>query len=222
MRTRSGAVVARPHTSPPRRNPLDTGAGAGTSATAQQEPLSAPQQEPRPQCLICLDGEAVPRRACGHPYCAECWQQYIEVRISERAVLDIPCPAGMVTDHSEQCAMVTRSEVAETVSARKLGRYDAFVVAERAERDPETRWCTRPGCASVCLPCKQEPLVSVGSMAACGVTSVAVSALPLLSTSVCTTVGLTPWTAAGTITVGTLGFFVAYWHGHSRLGPHRR
>ena len=75
-----------------------------------------------------------------------CWTNYVKFRIDERQVLDMPCPA------SPQCRQVSRDEVAAAVPAADLARFDNFVAAERAERDPRTRWCTRPGCGTVCLP----------------------------------------------------------------------
>ena len=67
-------------------------------------------------------------------FCADCFRQYLELRIGERACLDMPCPAR---EHGSTCRPIGRPEVAAFVSAEDLRRYDTFLASERAERDPD-------------------------------------------------------------------------------------
>jgi len=96
------------------------------------------------------------------------------------------------------------------------------VVAERAERDPRTRWCTRPGCGSICLPWVAENSFSWHLVTASLMASAAAAAVPLHSPAFCAALRLTPWVAASTSALGVLGFITALWYGRCRLGPRRR
>ena len=202
-----GADPPRPRISPARRR-----------ATAAPPEALVPAQP----CLICLDAAGTSRSACGHAFCPPCWEHYLEGRISERAVLNMPCPASSHEPGVPPCPGVTRAEVAAVMPAAMLSRFDDFMVAERAERDPQTRWCTRPGCGSICLPWVVEDSFSWRAVAACILASTAAAAVPLRSPALCTALRLTPWVAAGTCALGVLGFIAALWHGRRRLGPRRR
>lgn len=182
-----------------------------------------------PPCLICLDTAGVPRSACGHAFCQSCWSQYLHVRIGERAVLDMPCPAqgygqdgagAMAAAH--RCANISRAEISAALDSEWLERYDAFVIAQRAERDPETRWCTRPGCSTVCKPFVEESSFSSAAAASCLIGSAAVAALPLFYPSLSGAIGLTAELGVCTAAVGAAGFTGALWHGSRKLGPRRR
>ena len=183
----------------------------------------AAPRPPTPRCLICLEASGVPRAGCGHPFCAPCVRTFLQGRINERAIVDMRCPAAaMIEAGGEPCPAVTRDEVARALSPAWLERYDHFLAAERAERDPSTRWCARPGCATICQPCETEAPFSAGA-ALVAVASVAgAAAAPYLEPSLNAALGLPPSLAAAATVAGTLGVLAALWHGARRLGPSRQ
>ena len=195
-----------------------TAADASAAAAATSEAADALL----PRCLICLEAVGAPRHSCGHTFCGPCWQQYLRVRIDERSVLELPCPASGTAPGERHCQEVSRVEVAASLDGAWLHRYDAFVAAQRAERDPETRWCAQPSCGTVCLPCVEESPVSAGTAVACFVGSAALASLPLLYPTLSEAIGLTPRLGIATAVLGALGFGGAFWHGSGRVGPRRR
>jgi hypothetical protein len=144
------------------------------------------------------------------------------VRIDERSVLELPCPASGTDPGERHCPEVSRAEVAASLDGPWLHRYDAFVAVQRAERDPETRWCAQPGCGAVCLPCVEDSLVSAGAAVACLAGSATLASLPLLYPALSEAIGLTPRLGIATAVLGALGFGGALWHGSGRVGPRPR
>ena len=197
-----------------RREPPTTRAAAAAASAAADALL--------PRCLICLEAAGAPRHTCGHTFCGPCWQQYLRVRITERSVIELPCPATGTIPGERHCPEVSRAEVAALLDEAWLHRYDAFVAAQRAERDPETRWCAQPGCGTVCLPCVEESPVSAGTAVACFAGSAALASLPLLYPTLSEAIGLTPRLGIATAVLGALGFGGALWHGSGRVGPRPR
>jgi len=193
-------------------------AAASAAAAAASEAADALL----PRCLICLEVVGAPRHSCGHTFCGPCWQQYLRVRIDERSVLELPCPASGTDPGERHCPEVSRAEVAASLDGPWLHRYDAFVAAQRAERDPETRWCAQPGCGAVCLPCVEDSLVSAGAAVACLAGSATLASLPLLYPALSEAIGLTPRLGIATAVLGALGFGGALWHGSGRVGPRPR
>ena len=205
-----GTARSRPSQSPPRRRPDEAAPphveGAGALG------------EDQPRCLVCLmAGAGATTRACGHHVCSRCFKEYIHHRINERAVLDMACPGA------HDCPLkVSRAEVGAVVLPATLERYDAFVLLERAERDPHTRWCVRPECGNVCAPCVSEAPFSRPATV-CGVLlSAGAAALPLLARDLCAPLGLEPEVTSAAVACGAVGLLAALWHGARRLSPHRR
>ena len=202
----------------------DAAAAAAIAAAASAAAAAASEAADAllPRCLICLEVVGAPRHSCGHTFCGPCWQQYLRVRIDERSVLELPCPASGTDPGERHCPEVSRAEVAASLDGAWLHRYDAFVAAQRAERDPETRWCAQPGCGTVCLPCVEESPVSAGTAVACFAGSAALASLPLLYPTLSEAIGLTPRLGIATAVLGALGFGGAFWKGSGRVGPRRR
>ena len=169
-------------------------------------------------CVICLTDAGAPRAACGHHVCTQCFRSYVDFRIGERQVLDMSCPGA-----NDCLALVSREEIAATVSEAQLARYDAFLQAERAERDPRTRWCVRPGCGSVCkAPVSEMPFSRTAAVFGVAATCAAASSITLLVPSLPARLGLPPEVLALTSATGAVGLVAALWHGARRLSPSRR
>lgn len=203
--TPAQAAPARPRVSPPRRRPSRiVEAAADTDA---------------PRCLVCLTEAGVLRSACGHPVCADCLSTYLAHRIGERAVLEIPCPAA---DAAHPCQPLSRAEVSAAVTPEMYAKYEHFVVLERAEKDPSTRWCVKAECGAVCGAMHTHPPLGFAPVAAALALCGAAAAAPVYSPDVAHAVGLHPALASLTAAIGALGLCLALYHVSRRLGPHRR
>ena len=210
----SSSAAARPRVSPPRRRPIEQPAAA-----SNYEADEAAAASPGEACVICLTATGRARATCGHRVCSECFRSYVEFRIDQRKVLDMSCPGA-----NDCQALVSREEVAAIVEPAHLARYDAFLSAERAERDPHTRWCVRPGCGSICMPCSSEERFSrTAVVLGLGATAcAAATCIPHLAPSLGLTLGLSREILAATLATGTAGLFLGLWHGTRRLSPRRR
>jgi hypothetical protein len=190
---------SRPRTSPARRRN-----GSATPASTADAGL----------CAICLEEPGTPRhgQVCDHVFCACCFKSYVEIRVGERAVLEFPCPGSVACP-----AQVTRAEIAAIVSPAMLQRYDDFLAAERAERDPNTRWCVRPGCNTVCKPWRTE-LPTFGVSFAVGLAS-CIGAAPLICPDTFVVLGLSNGLACAATSIAALGVLATLWHSWRRFGP---
>mmetsp|Transcript_55955 Transcript_55955/g.112140 ORF Transcript_55955/g.112140 Transcript_55955/m.112140 type:complete len:248 (-) Transcript_55955:1139-1882(-) len=121
---------------------------AAAAATHDADVITSP-------CLICMAEDGKPRPACGHTFCAECFIAYLESRIGERRVVELPCPA--LASSGCDNPNIVASEVALWVNAQKMRRYEKFIRLEQAEKNPDSRWCVIPDCGGLCLPWKPHP-----------------------------------------------------------------
>lgn len=102
------------------------------------------------ECAICamdysiedfytLDG-------CDHRVCVSCMQRYVEAKISERDIKDIPCPMG-----SNCQEVVSFNQIMHFLPIDLFKKYDTMLLQVTLESDPSCRFCPRPGCGTAML-----------------------------------------------------------------------
>lgn len=77
---------------------------------------------------------------CLHEFCLSCVNQYLEFRILNSQVLEIPCP-----EHS--CGIRIDERIIQDVLTPKMyNKYQRFKFVEEMSKDPNLKWCPRPDC----------------------------------------------------------------------------
>eukprot|EP00118_Oscarella_pearsei_P007794 m.39009 g.39009 ORF g.39009 m.39009 type:complete len:1036 (+) comp32658_c0_seq5:216-3323(+) len=99
-------------------------------------------------CSICVE-EVVLRNdrlvsiPCGHSFCDECWEGYLNVKIQEGDAHNIKCPA-------QDCNILVPLEIIEKLVSRDMARrYLHFDIKAFVESNPGLKWCPFPGCKRV-------------------------------------------------------------------------
>ena len=84
---------------------------------------------------------------CGHPFCKECWVQYLEENISSHGKEKITCPeykCDIVVDEFTIEDLLKAAGQEET-----LARFYQRVADAIVQRRPTLRWCPSPHCDMV-------------------------------------------------------------------------
>lgn len=108
------------------------------------------------ECIICLQDYPIKNfrsLPCGHKYCKFCFQGFIESKINDGAVIDLTCP------HPDCKEPFTAKDIAELVSAAKANQYDQLKILAELNRNPNCRWCPRPGCNTAMIADPSEKIV---------------------------------------------------------------
>ncbi|RWS26962.1 ankyrin repeat and IBR domain-containing protein 1-like protein [Leptotrombidium deliense] len=99
---------------------------------------------------------------CNHLFCANCWREYLTMKIEEGDVYAIFCPAY-------ECIHLVPVELLESVvSPEVIRRYLQIDLNVFVETNPKIKWCPAPGCGKAVrisesdLPLLKEPVV-IGS-----------------------------------------------------------
>lgn len=109
-------------------------------------PSSHAQNEELVECAICCD-EKGPQQIytyyqCSHRYCVDCLKEYYATHIKEGNVkLRCPYPNCPTT--------VLPVQVEAVVDVPLLQKYKQFAWFDEVKHNPNTRWCTKPGCETV-------------------------------------------------------------------------
>jgi hypothetical protein len=105
-------------------------------------------KNPREQiktCDICLERkEKIARLTCGHSFCEDCLLGYLENRIGG-GVVEIICP------ESECGKRIEETEIIGWIWRKRelILKYERFKRNRRIEKDPNLRFCSRPGCNEI-------------------------------------------------------------------------
>mmetsp|Transcript_27496 Transcript_27496/g.74770 ORF Transcript_27496/g.74770 Transcript_27496/m.74770 type:complete len:621 (-) Transcript_27496:822-2684(-) len=121
------------------------GFGEGPSSTKAGSGIPAPVVEDG-ICSICSgpcesDADSY-ELACKHPFCHECWEQYLNISVKEKGpqVLRLSCPAY-------KCEEIVPAEIFVKYcdqSSRKV--YESHMVAAFVDKNPTYAWCPKPTC----------------------------------------------------------------------------
>lgn len=95
-------------------------------------------------CSICLETCSVRVMrwvACGHPFCSECWGNYITTSVQDGpGCLMLRCPAP-------SCGAAVGQDMVESLaSAEEKQRYSRYLMRSYIESNKRTKWCPAPDC----------------------------------------------------------------------------
>ncbi|XP_050267333.1 probable E3 ubiquitin-protein ligase ARI7 [Quercus robur] len=96
-------------------------------------------------CGICFDSfptrEEIVSAACGHPYCVECFRDYVRTSINDGpGSLMLRCPDMSCS------AVVDRDIVNSLVSEEEKQKYSTYLYRSYVEENKKIKWCPGPGC----------------------------------------------------------------------------
>lgn len=117
-----------------------------TPSSPKQEIGSAPIQLVGMQtCSICADempAEECTALACGHPFCNDCWDTYLTMKITEGET-KIRCPQQKCT------VLVGERVIPKLVASNVYDRYIRFVTKAFVDDSAgRIKWCPRAGCGN--------------------------------------------------------------------------
>jgi ankyrin repeat/IBR domain-containing protein 1 len=98
-------------------------------------------------CAICevdiLPSEPQVPISCGHLFCRQCWESYLNIKIQEGNAHNILCPA-------QDCTILVPLDTIERVVSKEMARrYLQFDIKAFVESNPNLKWCPYPGCTRV-------------------------------------------------------------------------
>eukprot|EP01098_Paradermamoeba_levis_P017098 TRINITY_DN959_c0_g2_i1.p1 TRINITY_DN959_c0_g2~~TRINITY_DN959_c0_g2_i1.p1 ORF type:complete len:519 (+),score=148.78 TRINITY_DN959_c0_g2_i1:68-1624(+) len=96
-------------------------------------------------CLICYD-DIEPKDllfiACGHTFCAPCWNKYLSLKIQEGEAIGITCMAT-------KCGCIVPEEIVQrTVPDEIYQRYTLFIAKGFVDTHPNFKWCPSGKCGN--------------------------------------------------------------------------
>ncbi|XP_038885036.1 probable E3 ubiquitin-protein ligase ARI8 [Benincasa hispida] len=95
-------------------------------------------------CGICFESypnSRIKSAACGHPFCAFCWEGYISTSINDGpGCLSLRCP-------DPSCgAVVDQDMINSLASSEDRKKYARYLLRSYVEDNKKTKWCPAPGC----------------------------------------------------------------------------
>lgn len=112
----------------------------------QNNNILANQEQTCPVCFEDIfDEKRKSRLSCGHFTCKNCFDQYLENKIINSQINEIKCP-------NEGCKLVLlESEIIHFLKSKPilLQKFFKFKNAQEIARNPNMKWCIRPGCEKV-------------------------------------------------------------------------
>eukprot|EP00697_Spironema_sp_BW2_P016810 gnl/Spiro4/8242_TR4356_c0_g1_i1.p1 gnl/Spiro4/8242_TR4356_c0_g1~~gnl/Spiro4/8242_TR4356_c0_g1_i1.p1 ORF type:complete len:480 (-),score=184.53 gnl/Spiro4/8242_TR4356_c0_g1_i1:82-1488(-) len=90
----------------------------------------------------CCEGNRAVGMACGHFFCKECWQSYLEDKVRNSAVSCIH-----TTCLQFGCKQVVHEDIfREVLAAEDFARYSRFLSRAFVDDNPLVKWCPGAGC----------------------------------------------------------------------------
>jgi ariadne-1 len=103
-----------------------------------------PKKTEKVTCSICLQTRSlwVMRwAACGHPFCSECWGNYIRASVQNGpGCLKLRCPVP-------SCGAVVGQDMVESLASEEVKqRYSRYLMRSYIENNKMTKWCPASDC----------------------------------------------------------------------------
>ncbi|CDP04163.1 unnamed protein product [Coffea canephora] len=95
-------------------------------------------------CGICFEtypSDRMSSAACGHPFCVECWQGYMNTSINDGpGCLMLRCP-------DPSCCAAVGQDMIDLLAVREdKEKYKRYFLRSFIEDNRKTKWCPAPGC----------------------------------------------------------------------------
>jgi len=104
------------------------------------------------ECSICYDDELDIHEifvlGCQHFNCLTCMEHHILAQCGDMKASDIKCPSGQDCEHRLQPEEVKKCLAN---NPEQYDRYQTLLLNDALKKDPECRWCPKPGCNTAML-----------------------------------------------------------------------
>ncbi|PNX97239.1 putative E3 ubiquitin-protein ligase ARI7-like protein [Trifolium pratense] len=116
-----------------------------SSNQSQIQQLGFPISSQIHTCDICFETfskDDIKSSWCGHPFCIDCWNQYIDTNIDDRNCFELRCPQPSCN------AAVDEDMIYQLASESRKIKYDRFLIRSYVEtnKNRKLKWCPAPDC----------------------------------------------------------------------------
>jgi len=106
-------------------------------------------------CNICFEtyaSDKIKSSWCGHPFCINCWNQYVDTNIDDHNCFKLKCPQPSCN------AVVDEDMIHQLASKSAQIKYDQFLLRSHVENNSnmKLKWCPAPNCCYVVSYYEQE------------------------------------------------------------------
>lgn len=111
-------------------------------------------------CTVCMSDYEIKEilvLSCGHYWCISCMRHYFKAKIDDNQCMEIKCcdPSCKTVINYEEVRLCLEPEMFE--------RYERFVLEAGLKKDPDCRWCPKPGCETAMFGDKSSPMMQCPS-----------------------------------------------------------
>ncbi|KAI6202997.1 RBR-type E3 ubiquitin transferase [Aphelenchoides besseyi] len=105
---------------------------------------SSSQNAESSTCQICFEEPTLAKLSCGHAFGAQCWHQYLSVKINDEAQWLVPCPG-------EKCVMILDEDLIFKLvqEASVLKAFKKLIVNSFVSSSARLKWCPGTDCGLV-------------------------------------------------------------------------
>jgi len=99
-------------------------------------------------CEICYDfknNKQIYSLKCGHKFCINCIENYLESNINSGSVLMIKCPQQNCSEE------FTEDSISKIISKQLFDKYKKFKLNIEVNMNKKARWCPRPNCGNYAI-----------------------------------------------------------------------
>eukprot|EP01155_Anaeramoeba_flamelloides_P023983 Anaeramoba_flamelloidesa808762_74.p1 GENE.a808762_74~~a808762_74.p1 ORF type:complete len:507 (-),score=110.01 a808762_74:95-1615(-) len=123
----------------------------------EESKIYEPEGEMCQTCFKKLEKQDNIALKCKHPFCRNCWKNYIMFRIKEQNLNEIFC------QYNKCKRRVTEEFVKQVVDKDSFKKYQNILAKSFVNTNPENVWCPKADCGKVC----NESMITLGTNAKC-------------------------------------------------------
>eukprot|EP01130_Rhizamoeba_saxonica_P002781 TRINITY_DN1254_c0_g1_i1.p1 TRINITY_DN1254_c0_g1~~TRINITY_DN1254_c0_g1_i1.p1 ORF type:complete len:343 (-),score=62.10 TRINITY_DN1254_c0_g1_i1:576-1604(-) len=95
------------------------------------------------ECLVCFMENDGRELSCGHKFCLDCWNSYLNIKINEGNAVGIPCMAR------DCCRIVDEETIRMNTNDNLFRKYLTFILHDFVNLNPYLKWCPAKNCGKV-------------------------------------------------------------------------